>query len=1838
MTNAHLSMSSMAAALKAKQHFSVATLCFVTLTLSSVPVKEVQAQRPLLNHTTYNTIPTSQHHYKQLRNGRTHDLIVPPSTVASIPRGLLSGGLPLDDDDMDSTRLPSSLGRRDNRRRYNYQSLAANIQRGNSGRGGGINSLRKELMKPSVGGPGGGISGNSPGYPSYSATSAIGKIDGIGGVGPARPYGETLQMASGSLYSTSSPPFTYLANPPESSMRRKPKQNSIAEILKLNRGKASQMQTFGGPLPPNDDPRSGIDDDIIREDPLQEIKDEIRISQPQSNPYIINTEATLNSDIEDLLGVRCTFETPCAWKWTENLPDGFHIMSGTEISKKNMTGLYPGPLADNLDDANGHFLYARLSRNTLQINLTSPQFTTTMEKCYLEVYMHQSGMNHGLSRVVVEPLHSHESSWVPAEIVGDNYRQWERKVFRLGRISQDFRLVFEIVPKLMEGEKAHVAIDNLRMINCFPEGAKAEKCSTSQVKCMMNRVPVCIPLPRICDITRDCDDAEDELLNCEKIPFGARCDFENDWCGWRDSGRTVLSWSRHSGSSPTYDTGPDYDHTYQHLLNASLGYYMLVNMNQHSNNSEKGPLIGFASNAIMISRTFNPPPTVHGDPNSPYRNSCVVRFYIHQFGKNPGSINLSVVEMKEKENITTTLWWSTKNQGADWLRAEYILPNITSRYYLQFEARMGMRIYSDVAVDDFSLSPECFGINIPPEHLNGYNYWNVRHTKSPTHKDFANHNYLELGTCDNRGMLGPTQAQCESFYSTHNRSRVLKEVKVVDEIPYKGMQKWKVPHEGFYTFIVKGASGGLGSGGVGSSRGAVAVAVLELHKNEELYILVGQQGENACIKSLGYKEDGCGSNDPDLDLSKYSFSSKQHMLKNMNLEYGAGGGGGGSYVFLLNSARNEAVPLIVAGGGGGLGIGRYLDEDFQHGQKDNPARKGFTGQINGEPLSKKTAGPGGGWRANNEQALDAKYGAALLLGGRGGFSCYVDLENNGTNARRHGQGGFGGGGGGCYTGGGGGGYAGGDVYLNQSNGEGGTSYITTSRTLKELNAIYEGSNLGAGSVIIIPAIEGCGCDYRCLALDEYRSSVKCICPEGWRIRKDNSSSCDMPITETIPMNYLISFFTVLMLLLIACLAALIVMLYNRYQRKKLAKQRHKMLMQQDMQLTRLRHNLDENNLNNFNPNYGCDELINGTINVQSLPQVARESLRLVKPLGQGAFGEVYQGLYRHRDGDAVEMPVAVKTLPEMSTLQAEEDFLMEAAIMAKFNHPNMVHLIGVCFDRHPRFIVLELLAGGDLKNFLREGRHKPERPSPLTMKDLVFCALDVAKGCRYMESQRFIHRDIAARNCLLSSKGPGRVVKIADFGMARDIYRSDYYRKGGKAMLPIKWMPPEAFLDGIFTSKTDVWSFGVLLWEVFSLGLMPYTGLPNPEVMQLVTNGGRLGTPPGCPPVIYKIMADCWNPTPEDRPTFSSLLERLKTVTEDPSVMNAPLPHILRPPSNERDQTIIRPQGVDDICLQVPTTSDYLIPLPGITHNTQHQISEAQTETTNTNNPIVAVSTGTNVCTPPGVASPSAPCCAIKEEECEHNNATSNEGSWETSFILPNSKSDQPLLNQANGSQKSINTVSMGAPGPGNTSGYSSSSQRSPVSNGIRTIHNNNNNNNSIHNGNHSSTTSTHNVNNEETTLISLDTPQPTPTTIQPPLSFSSQLDGITLDPAALTKSLKNNVTVPNTNTTNTNTTTPNNKHSSYANIQMMSTSVGNLKTNCSDPTTNNLMMGTEKLNGSILHKSSNGLNVNKMNGNLNKPAAQPAVGGGSVGANAPPFTIQGYAERYKDKHSEISC
>ncbi|KAL6477988.1 hypothetical protein MHYP_G00138230 [Metynnis hypsauchen] len=329
-------------------------------------------------------------------------------------------------------------------------------------------------------------------------------------------------------------------------------------------------------------------------------------------------------------------------------------------------------------------------------------------------------------------------------------------------------------------------------------------------------------------------------------------------------------------------------------------------------------------------------------------------------------------------------------------------------------------------------------------------------------------------------------------------------------------------------------------------------------------------------------------------------------------------------------------------------------------------------------------------------------------------------------------------------------------------------------------------------------------------------------------------------------------------------------------------------------------------MTDYNPNY-C--FAGKVASLSELKEVPRKNITLLRALGHGAFGEVYEGQVLGMNGENTSMQVAIKTLPEICSEQDEMDFLMEALIMSKFNHQNIVRCIGVSLQILPRFILLELMTGGDLKSFLRHNRPKVNQASSLTMLELLHMARDIAFGCQYLEENHFIHRDIAARNCLLTCPGAERVAKIGDFGMARDIYRASYYRKGGRAMLPVKWMPPEAFLEGIFTCKTDTWSFGVLLWEIFSLGYMPYPCKTNQEVLEFVTSGGRMDPPKSCPGPVYRIMTQCWQHCPEHRPNFSTILERINYCTQDPDVINTPLPVEYGPAVEEEGSTVIRPEG-----------------------------------------------------------------------------------------------------------------------------------------------------------------------------------------------------------------------------------------------------------------------------------------------------------------------------------------
>ncbi|XP_070569168.1 proto-oncogene tyrosine-protein kinase ROS-like [Ptychodera flava] len=292
--------------------------------------------------------------------------------------------------------------------------------------------------------------------------------------------------------------------------------------------------------------------------------------------------------------------------------------------------------------------------------------------------------------------------------------------------------------------------------------------------------------------------------------------------------------------------------------------------------------------------------------------------------------------------------------------------------------------------------------------------------------------------------------------------------------------------------------------------------------------------------------------------------------------------------------------------------------------------------------------------------------------------------------------------------------------------------------------------------------------------------------------------------------------------------------------------------------------------------YGVGNLPPGDID---LPLFPREKLKLVTFLGSGAFGEVYEGVAMDIVGDnAGETKVAVKTLRKGATDQEKEEFLKEAQLMSNFKHPHILQLLGVCLDNDPQFIILELMEAGDLLSYLRSCRPTAASPATLGCLDLIEISIDVCKGCTYLEEMHFVHRDLAARNCLVSHRDPRfRSVKIGDFGLARDIYKNDYYRKEGEGLLPVRWMSPESLVDGVFTIQSDLWSFGVLLWEIMTLGQQPYPARTNVEVLHFVTTGGRLSRPDNCPDDVHQLMLKCWHNDPEGRPTFRYLLQKLET-------------------------------------------------------------------------------------------------------------------------------------------------------------------------------------------------------------------------------------------------------------------------------------------------------------------------------------------------------------------------
>ncbi|XP_055073615.2 inactive tyrosine-protein kinase 7a [Misgurnus anguillicaudatus] len=277
----------------------------------------------------------------------------------------------------------------------------------------------------------------------------------------------------------------------------------------------------------------------------------------------------------------------------------------------------------------------------------------------------------------------------------------------------------------------------------------------------------------------------------------------------------------------------------------------------------------------------------------------------------------------------------------------------------------------------------------------------------------------------------------------------------------------------------------------------------------------------------------------------------------------------------------------------------------------------------------------------------------------------------------------------------------------------------------------------------------------------------------------------------------------------------------------------------------------------------------------------RNNLHTITTLGKGEFGEILLAKLKAGE-DEEETVVLVKSLQTRDE-QIQAEFRRECDMFAKLSHVNVARLLGVCRETEPHYMILEYTDMGDLKQYLRVSKTKDDKVKvqPLSTKQKVSICLQVARGMEHLSNQRFVHKDLAARNCLISSK---RQVKVSALGLSKDVYNSEYYHFR-QSWIPLRWLPSEAVCEDDFSTKTDVWSFGVLMWEVFNFGEMPYAELTDDKVLEGLQEGKLKPSPPqGCPSRVFKLMVRCWAASPKDRLSFSDIVAALGDLPSESKV------------------------------------------------------------------------------------------------------------------------------------------------------------------------------------------------------------------------------------------------------------------------------------------------------------------------------------------------------------------
>ncbi|KAJ6667276.1 hypothetical protein lerEdw1_017254 [Lerista edwardsae] len=1002
--------------------------------------------------------------------------------------------------------------------------------------------------------------------------------------------------------------------------------------------------------------------------------------------------------------------------------------------------------------------------------------------------------------------------------------KWRTLVGSVGRMEGPFEITL-LYSSCEDQTSGLLALGSLQLKNCFHDEEGLHRSTSSQGSTVPCPPGGCVSYLQICGFDTDCPADKDGSI-CDNLPDGAHCSFEEGPCGWTSDGNMDFSWSVRGFAKMNEDLFGG------SALHAAGGHFLYLYV--RSNRTDG---IATAHSASL------PPSLAHG--------AYQVQFSMYVFGHYNGTISLAVQE--EASNISTIapVWERTGNWNDQWFLITLELPRLQNRFHLELLAIWGWNSRAELAVDNITFGLDCSSNGRRQSHPDG-KHPHLQETDmlderllSPLEEPLPLGEVPEsvwwFTSCGASGPRGPTQAQCDSAYINTNVS-----VTVEKEGWLRGVQVWRVPASDQYTISAYGAAGGKGAKNhYRQPHGVFISANFQLEKDELLYILVGQQGEDACP--------GENSQTQQICLGESSEIEEEHKKEKGLTEWAGGGGGGGGATYIFRQNNGAFEPLLIAAGGGGKAYLKCQDGSSEDVLLEQYVNSTAVPGVNGRTGA---AGGGGGWDDTTQFPWAGK---SLLEGAEGGEACPQALEKLQWAT----SGGFGGGGGACTSGGGGGGYKGGhatEVDDITADGQYGVSFVNPiGEIFLSPLAVMESH----GEVVIEVYVNCNHCQSGICRQSPDTTLPVCFCVAGATLASDNVSCTVLrgPNTGHLPLPLLLAVVAVIVVLGTALACGSLSIVYHRKKRQLGVRTR---LQSPEYNLSKIRTSTI---MTDYNPNYS---FAGKAATLSELKEIPRKNISLLRALGHGAFGEVYKGTVVGITGDPSPLQVAIKTLPEICSEQDEMDFLMEALII----------------------------------------------------------------------------RDIAARNCLLTCTGPGRVAKIGDFGMARDIYRASYYRKGGRAMLPVKWMPPEAFLEGIFTSKTDTWSFGVLLWEIFSLGYMPYPCKTNLEVLEFVTSGGRMDPPKSCPGPVYRIMTQCWQHSPEYRPNFSTILERIKYCTQDPDVINTELPIECSPTPEDEGSAVLHPNGSSGMVplLGNPPFTPQLSPRTTADHNSGHKYEQCPQE------------------------------------------------------------------------------------------------------------------------------------------------------------------------------------------------------------------------------------------------------------------------------------------------------